>query len=350
MKSFIHRLCLTLFLCFLSFTLFAQEKNQSYYNTHESEILPDANATFREGNYERTIQLCTWHYVFFGTRDAESLQKKAEQCAQLAKEMDALYAEGKRDEALEAANCLLSINPDDSKAKSIQEELTIVETPLIIKEIPEAPIEDTVAIVVPPQDNDLVESIVQESDLAVEQENTFNPFPSIPEASGPFINAGIYSPRIVLKAGVSILDMKQFAQTIAPGLNAGVYDLGGSRIGAEMGFYLCPGIPSASLFGVDADIVIRAADGLYPKAGIGYFSCKSTEDDRSVTNGLCAGVGLTFISGTHFCLEIGAKYYPVVKLSESLLVSTAGSVYEFPSPRQTLPGGIVPMVGIGWSF
>ncbi len=350
MRSFVHRSYLAFVFVFFSFAVFAQEKTQAYYNTHENEILPDANAAFGEGNYERTIQLCTWHYVFFGTRDAESLQKKAEQCAQLAKDMDALYAEGKRDEALEAANSLLSINPDDPKAKSIHEELTIVETPLAIEEIPEAPIEDTIAIVVPPQDNELVENIVQEPNLTVEQDNTYNPVPSTPEASGSLDDADISSPRIVLKAGVSILDMQQFAQTIAPGLNAGVYDLGGSRIGAEMGFYICPGIPSTSLFGVDADIVFRVADGLYPKAGIGFFSCKSTEGERSVTNGLCAGVGFTFVSGMHFCLEIGAKYYPVVKLRESIMVSTAGSAYEFPSPRQALPGGIVPMVGIGWAF
>lgn len=161
MRSFVHSSYLALVFVFFSVAVFAQEKTQAYYNTHESEILPDANAAFREGNYERTIQLCTWHYVFFGTRDAESLQKKAEQCAQLAKDMDALYAEGKRDEALKAANSLLSINPDDPKAKRIQEELTIVETPLAIEEIPEAPIEDTIAIVLPPQENEMVEQAVQ---------------------------------------------------------------------------------------------------------------------------------------------------------------------------------------------
>ena len=118
-KFLLHRICFIILFCVFPSVLLAQEKTDLYYyNGHADEILPDAQTSFQNGEYERTIDLCKCYFVYFGNNTAESLQKKAEQCAHLAKDMDALYAEGKRDEALEAANNLLSINPDDPKAKS----------------------------------------------------------------------------------------------------------------------------------------------------------------------------------------------------------------------------------------
>ena len=50
-----------LLFCLISPALLAQDKTQTYYNTHEREILPDAQAAFRNGDYERTLELCKWH-------------------------------------------------------------------------------------------------------------------------------------------------------------------------------------------------------------------------------------------------------------------------------------------------
>jgi hypothetical protein len=158
--------------------------------------------------------------------------------------------------------------------------------------------------------------------------------------------------RFVLKAGATVLDLKQFAKTISPGGSLGLYDIGGSRIGLEAGGYFCPGLSasSASLFGLDASLVIRLSDSVYPKAGVGFFSCSSTDGSGSQTKGLCGGLGLNFLLGGHFCLEIGAKFYPVVKLSGTETYSTAGVTYAFPTVREVLPGGIAPMVSIGYAF
>ena len=76
----IHRLGAILLFVLLSSVSFAQEKTQSYYNTHESEILPDAKAAFQRGEYERTIELCKWHYIILGDHKADNLRQQAEKC------------------------------------------------------------------------------------------------------------------------------------------------------------------------------------------------------------------------------------------------------------------------------
>lgn len=62
----------------------AQEKTQAYYNSHETEILPDARAAFREGNYDRVVELCRWHYIIVGDTGADALQERAARCAELS--------------------------------------------------------------------------------------------------------------------------------------------------------------------------------------------------------------------------------------------------------------------------
>ena len=54
-----------------------QNKTQAYYNSHEREILPDARAAFKSGDYERTVELCRWYYIIVGDRAADSLRDQA---------------------------------------------------------------------------------------------------------------------------------------------------------------------------------------------------------------------------------------------------------------------------------
>ena len=106
---------------------------------------------------------------------------------------------------------------------------------------------------------------------------------------------------------------------------------------------------TASLFGLDAAVNFRVGTSVYPKAVVGFFSCKSSVTG-SGTSGLCAGAGLTFLVGGHFAVEAGLKYYPKVNVSGTTPVSTAGTTYDFPTPVEVLGGGIAPVLSIGWAF
>lgn len=358
MKKLLKHLFLSLALCSLSLGAIAQEKTLAYYNSHESEILPDAQAAFRKGDYDRTLELCRWHYIIFGDDSAYALRDRADRCSKLMDEMNQLKDAGQVKEAKQKASALLAINPNDSAAKAI---LTIEEA------VPPVQVKDTVVVTPPietvetPVETEKTQTELKKEEqtevtqpMAQEQLPVTQAIEPESETNPAVTSVKPYEPRtrFVIKAGASVLDLKQFTQTIAPGVSIGVYDAGGSRMGAEVGGYLCPGLSSvkASLNGLDASLVIRAAKGIYPKLGVGFFSCKSTAESGSATQGLCAGAGLTFLLGGHFCLEIGAKYYPAVKVSSTETVSTAGTSYEFPSSREILTGGIAPEIRIGWAF
>lgn len=353
MKAFIQRFCVALFLVSLSGILFAQEKTQAYYNTHEQEILPDARTAFRNGNYTRAIELCNWHYIILGDNAADSLRMKAERCAELSTKMIEFRAAEQIEEAVAAARSLLSLNPDDLVAKNLLEVLEKTDVPVT------APV-DTVIVDVPAvMDTVISEKPVEELPVndVTQESNRSNPHEVVSTSNNTRIESD--SPRtpqpqtrFVIKAGAAVLDMKQFAQTLAPGASLGVYDMSGSPVGMEAGFYICSGLSSHSttLFGIDASLVFRASKGFYPKAGLGFFSCNSTAGTGGGTKGLCAGIGLTFLFGGHFCIEVGAKYYPKVNLHGSEMVSTSGVSYEFPAAIQVLAGGIAPTISIGWAF
>ncbi|MBQ6761979.1 MAG: hypothetical protein IJP49_04445 [Bacteroidales bacterium] len=348
MKKLFKLHLISLALCLLPLCLHAQEKTLAYYNTHESEILPDAQAAFRMGDYERTLELCHWHYIIFGDDSAYTLRDKSERCKQLTKEMNELQSAGNVEEAKQKASAILSLNPNDESAKAtlssekvahpVQAEDTMTVT---------SPVE---TVDVPVETDNLKDETVQPTfEEKPLEEPVVKPEPT--PAVTPIKNHETRS-RFVVKAGASILDLNQLSQTIAPGGAIGLYDLGGSRIGLEVGGFLCPGLSSlsASLMGLDAGLVIRAAKGIYPKLGVGFFSCKSTELTDSATLGLSAGGGITFLLGGHFCVEVGAKYYPAVKVGGTETVSTAGASYEFPSSPVILSGGIAPEVRIGFVF
>jgi hypothetical protein len=332
-----------LLILLLPFTLFAQEKDLAYYDSHPGEILPDAQNLFMTGAYERVVQLCEWHYFIVGNQEANALRDKAEKCAQLSTELAYYQSEGKVQEVKETAQKLLSINPNDVVAKELLAKLEEPEVP----EEPEDPVVPVVPEVVEPEEQENIvpaEPVVEDTHPEQVQEN----IPILEKVPVP----ESLRTKFLIKAGVSVLDLKQFAQTIAPGGSLGAYDLGGSLFGVEAGLFLCPGLSArnASLFGIDASMVIRAANGIYPKVGVGFLSCTSKLETGGSTKGLCAGLGVTILIGGHFCVEVGAKYFPKVNLLGTEMVSTAGVSYEFPMADEIITGGIAPMLCFGWTF
>ena len=117
--NFIYRILLVLFLGVITLGLSAQNKTQSYYNDHENEILPDANAAFQRGEYERVVELCNWHYIIVGDHSADRLIEKAEKCARLKQKALSFFSSGQWAAASETAQTLLDLNPEDQQAKEL---------------------------------------------------------------------------------------------------------------------------------------------------------------------------------------------------------------------------------------
>lgn len=349
MKQFIQKACMSMLWGLLSFTLFAQEKTQAYYNSHENEILPDAQAAFQSGNYSRTIELCNWHYIIVGDQAADSLREMAGRCDQLSKEMNELRLKGDIKEAKQKANAILSINPDDVAAKLV----LLIEDPMTRDTVEvELPVIPDETVITPPVEEQMDEAVEEQKQ---EQERIQQPFEEVspvPVVSIPD-KPQTYTPhtRFVIKVGASLIDMEQASKSITPGGSLGIYDLGGSRIGIEAGVYYCSNFNSTvSLFGMDASLVLRAAKSVYPKVSVGFFSYSPVSANESATQGLCGGASLTFLLGDHFCLEVGAKYYPAFKTMSLEQVIASGISYQFPVVKQFYSGGIAPMISIGWAF
>lgn len=342
-KNVIGHVIIVIIHCLLSISMLAQEKTQSYYNTHESELLPDAKTAFQNGKYERAVELCKWHYIIVGDKAADALRDMAERCTQLSEEMSDYYAAGKTKEARETAKKLLSLNSHDANAQQLLDELEMVDKPLPqdTKEDTGRAVEDAITrekpiskdpVITPPRD-------IEKSGEVGSKANT------------PVIRTGSRM-SFVAKASVAALNLDRIREAIAPGGNFGLYDIDGSPVGFEVGGYYCPDLfSSGSLFDIDASLIVRIAKGIYPKIGAGYFSYTDNATDKSVKNGLCAVGGLTFLLGGHLCMEIGTKYYPEVSVQGFEMVSTTpGASYEFPSVKRILPGGIAPFVSFGWAF
>ena len=350
MKTPIQHLFVSLLLLLVPAVLFAQEKTQSYYNQHVNEILPDAREAFESGRYDRAIELCLWHYIIVGDKAADSLRERAEQCATLLKDMTDLYSSGRLDEAREKANVLLLNNANDPAAKEILKKLALQDTNASI---------DTLSVPEPQGAEELVTEIPvsEEKEMEITFQDTTRPASETPVQgiSEPvFVSRSSNDNRtmFVLKAGVSALDLKNLGKGLAPGVSIGAYNLGGSIVGIEGGGYLCPDLlSSGSLFGMDLSLVLRIANGVYPKIGAGFFSFKGKSDGATATHGLNVGTGFTFLVGESVCIEIGVRYFPEICTDGVQTVSTTPGVsYEFPSIVQIIPGGIAPFLSLGWAF
>lgn len=115
------RIIVLFFACMLSVStgvgVWAQDRSEAYYNAHPSEILPDAQAAFRKGEYDRSAELCRLHYVIVGDQRADALRENALACSMLVIEMNAYASVGQIDEAREKAHAILALNPEDKEAQ-----------------------------------------------------------------------------------------------------------------------------------------------------------------------------------------------------------------------------------------
>lgn len=346
MKRHILLLTISILMGVFSPMLYSQEKTQSYYNRHETEILPDARVAFRNCDYERTVELCKWHYIIVGDHSADSLREKAQRCSQLSNEMNSKLAKGEVANAKKTAEALLQLNQNDTRAKEI---LAIVEMPpvdsLEQKKNEQKELEEKVEEIVKPEETVTPEAVVvQEEKEGLESVDVLIPTKTKSISSSK-------SMQFAVKARASVLDLSNFAKTIAPGVGLGVYDIAGSRFGAELGLLFCPlsGNPE-SVFGIDASLLFRATEGIFPKAFLGAFNCSSTQDNVLSTKGMFVGAGVSFILAKHVCIDLGLSYIPEVKLNGIEIVSTSGITYNFPVVSSILSGGISPTISLGWAF
>lgn len=349
--SFLRTVCVVILLGMVGQGAWAQNKTQAYYNSHEREILPDARTAFENGDYSRAAELCRWHYIIVGDRAADALRDQAERCEQHATRMTALKNEGRNGEAKAAAQALLAIHPNDAAAKKLVEEIEALEKAERERELQRQQeldaqnvSVDTVTVVNPIEQVTVdepkpdVQPVVEEPHRPVTQPTT-----SVRKPEPVEVKDNLF----LVKAGATLF-LKPFA--IAPGAGIGLYNLSGSPVGLEAGLYFGSlAEKTASLFGLDAAVNFRVGTNVYPKAVVGFFSCKSSVTG-SGTSGLCAGAGLTFLVGSHLAVEACLKYYPKVNVNGTTPVSTAGTTYDFPAPVEVLGGGIAPMVSIGWAF
>lgn len=345
MKAFFMRtISVVVFLGLLCSSAWAQNQNktQAYYNSHEREILPDAREAFKKGDYARAAELSQWHWIIVGDRQADSLREMAERCGQLSRQLVSLRNSGKMDEAKTVAQSILSMNPDDAAAKQLLEELKELEKAK--QPEPKPVVVDSAAVSEPPvkEEEEVVDKLEDVKPVEID------PYRPVTPVAKP-ISKDEPKSLFVIKGGATVLDLDKFV--IAPGGSLGLYNLGGSVLGLEAGMYAGSGLAgkTASIFGLDAAAVLRIGNSVYPKVGLGFFSCKSSTFG-STTKGLSAVAGLTFLLGGHFAVEAGLKYYPEVNVSGFDQVSAAGVTYDFPATVMILSGGVAPVLSVGWAF
>ena len=340
-KQFVF-LLISFMMSFLSPALYAQEKTQAYYNTHETEILPDAQEAFLNGNYVRAEELCRWHYIIVGDRAADEMRNKALRCIQLSEELHAHLNVEDLGAAKRVAEELLTLNQNDAEAMKVLAVNTSIQNdsePVNQNEV-EAEDEVEVELAEPSEPDDSQEMI--------EEMTIIDPDGS-PEQQK--IKSEINATRFAIKAGASILDFTSFVQTLAPGVSGGLYDIAGSRFGIELGAFFCPfwtSTESKSIMGIDASALIRVADGIYPKVYAGFFNCK--KDNYNPTKGILVGAGVSFIVLKHLCLDFGLSFFPNVKLNGTEQVSISGLQYDYPSSSTEITAGLSPTLSIGWAF
>lgn len=384
------------------------------YNSDPGKILPDARECFQKGEYGRTLMICSMHYVVYGdeTREKEeknTLEAKAKQCYDWSNEMKALLSGGDVAEAKKKAREIIEMNPQDKAALDVlllsdPVVVPVDTTPVIVhvtgvslspkilsttegettwltvrvrpsdaadKSVVwssgepsiatvdqrgqvKAVAPGTVAIVVKARDGNWTDSCrvtvkpkpqpVEEPVVEVSPDTVaVTPVTPVTPETAPVFPSKPQSPlndqpahtMFVAKAGASYLI--GFSSPVHPCIALGVYDLGGSRFGLEVGGYYM------KMMGVDASLAVRLSKAFYLRAGAGLFS-------YSGTKGINAVLGFNFLIKRHFCLDIGAGYFPTIQTMGTKTVTTAGATYEMPVAVTARKAGIVPTIKIGWAF
>lgn len=378
------------------------------YNSNPGKILPDARAFFQKGEYGRTLMNCSMHYVVYGgeTRDKEerkTLETKAQKCYVLSNAMNALLSAGKVTEAKKIARDIIEMNPQDKATLDV----LLMSDPIVV------PV-DTVPAIVPVSgvslspnmvsmtegDTTLLTVLVHPSDASEKSVNWSSEDPSLATVDqlgqvkavapgttaiivktleGDYVDICLVSvkpkpqpieepvvevspdtvaitpvtapvttdkpqsqkneqpshTKFIAKAGASYLI--SFSNPVHPCLALGVYDLGGSRFGLEVGGYYL------KMAGVDVSLAVRLSKALYLRAGAGFFSYSGTQ-------GINAILGFNFLIKRHFCLDIGASYFPMIQTMGTESFTTANITYALPVATTAMKAGIIPSIKIGWAF
>lgn len=306
-----------------------QEKQR--YDANPKLILPAANKAFDESDYLQVQKLCRFHWIVLGDDAAESeanksLWDKAKVCMALTGEMQQLRQENKIAEAKGKAEQLLKLNPVDIRAKEVMN----MEIPAPVIETPEVP-----APVIPVKDEPVAP--VQTA-VSGDREEIVEPSKNNSEPQTRFgVNAGV-----TFGSGI-----------FGPDLALSIYDLGGRRIGVEIGAYMFD-LNDLS-FGVDASLAVRIYNNLYAKAGMGIYRIPNEQHGYGVwqdTYGICPNVGLSYVIGNHFNLGFCIRYMPETKVRSIDRVSTSinNRDYLFAEEVVAIKRGVAPSITIGWIF
>ena len=400
--------------CALSFSLFAQTvkqyptwkdlptKEPNFYLANPSKILPDAKTAFQKGNYSRSIMLCDMHWIAFGddTSDIEernSLDTKAKKCYDMSEEIKALIADGKIPEAKQLSRELLTINPQDYSALDVlmladpapidtmavtesSDSAPVVVTDVLISsesislKIGETgflsasvlPLDASDKSVVWTSDNPsvatvdqsgIVKAIAPGTAIIVVMSNDGNKMGSCTVMVNPELDVvesvvpekepdkRIPSFSLVVKAGVGVrLGWSGAGTPIDLDFAVGTYKLGGSHWGGEIGGFVGLG---SKIFGVDAQAVYSLSKLLSLRAGLGTFFCTYS---ASTTRGMDVLAGMVFMIGDHFCVDVGAAFFPTIQVLGQETINTAGTTYQMPVVVTVMKAGVVPSIKLGWAF
>ena len=340
--------------------MYAQDKTQAYYSQHESEILPDAQTAFSEGDYEQTALLCRWHYIIVGDRTADSLRDKADKCRAILEEMRQLVKEGKIEEALDKALALLALNPEDIEAKNL----------LLAAETANNEVTDEEEIVAVPDSLSIEESPVYDSEpeMVPDTDQSDSAFVDVSDslqiiAEEPYVvlTNKLYDHRTLygIKAGVSITNLSNFIQSDPGDMgrylaylgSLCVYNIGKSRFGIEVGTQFVPAVSdNASFMEIDASVAFRVSDFIFLKGLGGLYSYNHKTNDSLDTKGMNMGIGVTSFLDEHFCLEIGCKFYSSTQDSRNDAVNANEIQYNPSAVLSLLPNGLSPYLSIGLFF
>ena len=322
-----NRLFITALLLCFAVALQAQDKSEWYYMDHKDEILKDARKLFQKGDYSRAIELCNLHRDLLGdehseTPDRDALMILVLKCQKLATDIENFVDDGYMQVAKALAEELRALNPSDERLK-----------PFGLYSAP------------PPEPAQKPEPKPKQEPKPAPEEKAFEEVGhSWADEDDPF-----YAVRV----GCGILGIPSY-YAFAPSLSFGWYNIGYSDLGMELKGYYTKALAKSTVQMIGADLLfaLHVAKGVYPKLGIGGFSCTDISiNNGDNTKGLCIPGGCTFLLGRHFTFDIGVSYYPETKVwQQSNEQATKGVYYKYRFPNTVLGYSVSAWMSIGVAF
>ena len=355
MRRFIKTLVVILFLGLATF-LQAQEKSDWYYIDHSDEILKDATSLFQAGNYARAIDLCNLHSDILGdehdeTPTRDELMSLVLKCQKLATDLENYIEDGYMQAAKAVAEELRALNPSDERLK----QFGLYSPPSANKPVVQKQ-EDK------KQQPPVTDKPAEEKKISVKQlvgdksdDTDYDDYSDSSYGSSQMMNDydDADEPKIAIRVGAGLMGLGQDQMSIAPSLTFGYYNMGYSIVGAELMAYFNSWLAEskASMVGADALVALRVAKGVFPKAGVGFFSCGSTQaKNAEKTMGMCIPAGVSFVFG-NFSFDIMASGYPEVKIWQvTKATASQGVTYDYKYPQTVLGLSVVVGVSLGVAF